>query len=462
MLLPIQDSVGGALAFKVYERVEQYLKDGDWCYFRNNSEIINILGNYRRNLKGHLNNPKILKILAEKTKAGSLLKIEIQSEVKGAFVDIQVFGENGEDIYFKERTRLESDDVDVIAQTISNWLDVYEKTIPYDGRIIGVLGNQFTVDMGKDSGVRMIDNIEIVRPVKKRKHPLLKEIVDWDTKRIGQGRLFHITRSQSQGKLRVIEKRQFIKLNDWVRIRKNAKSSTNDELKYTEVRTRKTGQLGIAKVLLNLGTGTSMVKPTSGNLKKVGGLVGGVGFRGEMWATRNFWVGAEFDQNFSTYKRKEGTLNFSSNSASMTSYRFKVGYKYLPLGFFYGPQVDAYAGYGSYGYGLDAQDGFVDVTFSGFCMGFRGSMPLKQKMRIFLELEFLFSGSYDEAIPTYGDADSVSTYVIHVGGSYMYNSKISFEGTLNIASSKATFDASSAEQIKNGMTSLMFGTIFNF
>jgi len=40
-----------------------------------------------------------------------------------------VLGENGEDIYFKQNTFLNSVDVPIIVQTIRTWLQVYEKSI---------------------------------------------------------------------------------------------------------------------------------------------------------------------------------------------------------------------------------------------------------------------------------------------------------------------------------------------
>ena len=49
MLLPVQDSVGGAIGFKVFEEVEKYLKQSEWCYYRPNSAILNILSNYNYN-----------------------------------------------------------------------------------------------------------------------------------------------------------------------------------------------------------------------------------------------------------------------------------------------------------------------------------------------------------------------------------------------------------------------------
>ena len=59
MVLPVKDNVGGALGFKVFEEVEQYLRDSEWCYYTSNSEILNILANYKRNLDQVLENPKV-------------------------------------------------------------------------------------------------------------------------------------------------------------------------------------------------------------------------------------------------------------------------------------------------------------------------------------------------------------------------------------------------------------------
>ena len=131
MILPVKDSVGGAIGFQVFTKVENYLKASKWCYYQGNSEIINTLGNYKNTLNEALNNPDVLKVVSEKTRAGSLIRITVESFPKGAKVDIKVIGANGKDIYFKESTELSTDDIDVIAQTVNNWLDVYEKNIPY-------------------------------------------------------------------------------------------------------------------------------------------------------------------------------------------------------------------------------------------------------------------------------------------------------------------------------------------
>ena len=202
MLLPVQDDVGGAIAFNVFEEVERYLKDSEWCYFNSNAEILNILTNYKKDLKNHLKSPEVIKVLAEKTNSGSLIKVNIQNELKGVTVAIEILGSNGDDVYFKEKATVDNKEVDLISQRIKNWLDEYDKQIPFDGIVTGILGSQFTVDIGKASGVVANNQIIVVRPVRKKRHPLLKEVVEYETEKIADGKIFHVTRIQSQGEIK--------------------------------------------------------------------------------------------------------------------------------------------------------------------------------------------------------------------------------------------------------------------
>ena len=110
MLLPITDSVGGGISFKVFEEVEKYIKTSDWCYYKSNSEILNILGNYKKNLNTYLKNKNVVKVVAEKVQAGSVIRIDLKTELKTTRVDLEVIGKNGSDLYFKETTALNSND----------------------------------------------------------------------------------------------------------------------------------------------------------------------------------------------------------------------------------------------------------------------------------------------------------------------------------------------------------------
>ncbi|MCO4795091.1 MAG: hypothetical protein KC493_15345 [Bacteriovoracaceae bacterium] len=461
MLLPIKDSVGGAMGYKVFEELERYLKESEWCYYESNSGILDILSNYKRNLNAYLQNKDVLKVVSEKSNAGSLIKVEVINQVSGVDVKIRVIGQNGEDVYFKEDTRLNTDDYTVIAQTVKNWLDIYEKNIPYDGLVIGVLGDQFTTDVGKSYGAVSDSMVKVVRPTKKKRHPLLKEIVDWETTKLADGKLFHVAETQAQGNVTKYESKKRVNLDDWILIDKSQKIKTKDEINFTELDDYQFGKHGNIGLYAILGTGSDTITSTS--TKKIGGMLFGVDLTGEVWLTRTYWASLEIGRRFGSYSKKEGTLQSDSNSLSGSKFKLKAGYKYLPLGFFYGPQVDGFVGYASYGYGFDTSqaDGITGVNFSGLMLGAKGSIPLHKLFRLSLLLDFIFNPGFSEDIAVKGSASSTSNYHVEIGGSYQYNPSMTFDGGVGYTSNKAEFKATTSSlSVKE--TSIRAGATFTF
>jgi hypothetical protein len=55
-------------------------------------------------------------------------------------ISLDVIGENGEDVYFSEKTILNKVDAYAVNTVLVNWLELYETSIPYDGKVLGVLG----------------------------------------------------------------------------------------------------------------------------------------------------------------------------------------------------------------------------------------------------------------------------------------------------------------------------------
>jgi hypothetical protein len=463
MLLPVKDSVSGAIGFKVFEELEIYLKEGTWCFYETNSGILDILSNYKRNLEAYLENKDVLRTIAEKAHAGSLIKVSIMSVMKGVDVKIKVLADNGSDIYFKEETRLDSDDPTIIAQTVKNWLDVYEKSIPYDGRVIGVLGDQFTTDLGQGYGAFTQNQVQILRPIRKKKHPLLKEIVDWETQIIGTGKLFHVSSSQSQGNIIQYENRKKASVDDWVILRKEVKGAnkkTKDEY-YKEINANSFGKHGTIALHATLGTGSDTL--IDSGTKKIGGMVFGVDVVAEIWATRDIWGSLELGRTFGSYSTEEGTLVSTSNTLSGSTFKLKGGYKYLPLGFFFGPQIDAFAGYASYSYGLDTSvsDLISGVTFSGILFGVRGLLPIHKLVKLSLQLDFIFNPAFTEDVNLYGTADSTSNYHMEVGGAYVFSPSMTYELSVGYTSSNANFTTGSKSvTLKN--TDVKVGAVFTF
>ncbi len=459
VLLPISDELDNSIGFKVFEKVEKHLRESNWCYYRPNSEIINILNNYRKNLSTHLQNAEIIAVIAEKTSAGSLIKIQIRPAQNGSVIQITIIGQNGSDVYFNESTTIKELDVELMAQTIFNWLNEYQKTIPYDGIVTSVLGMQVAIDAGTDNGLSEGTEFKIVKPIRKRAHPLLKEIVDWETEVVGRGTIFHANNSQSQGKIKELNKQSSVGVSDWiVKINSTVKETAISKIDESN----KFGKLGEASIGLSLNDVSTTLTDTTGASSEIGGLGAGVGVGVETWITRVFWSSLYIDKAFASLKKKEGTFQNSSYSVGPSTLKLKFGYKYLPLGFFYGPQLDIGLGYGNYSFSHDnnTTDGLTKFSYKGVLFTARGTIPIKNVIRAGIGLDVLVSPTYAEEVNIYGEAESTSSYDLSFFGRYNYAPAMTLDAELNIQSSTAQFQNN--VEVSNKRTSLKFGTTFSF
>lgn len=461
-LLPITDSVSGAIGFKVFQKVEEYLKDSSWCVYKYNSDIINILGNYRQNLATHLQNKEVLKLFGEKVGAGSLIKIKLNSQIKGIEALIEIFGSNGEDLYFRDKSSLEDDNVDNISKAIINWLEIYERSIPYDGRIISVLGEQFTMDIGRASNIKIGNALVVKRPTYKREHPLLKEIVEWESEIIGKGQVFSVSDEQAGGVIKTYYGKNKLAAGDWVRVDRASPDNQIKEMQFPEVQEHQFGKLGTLSIHSVVGQGSisSLFKGTS---RKIAGFNLGFYSNINFWATRNIFALAELGQLFGSYSGKNAQTKQTQNTVSKGIYKLGGGYKFLPLGFFYGPQVDVYGGWGLYSVNPDTRvdEGYGEWALKGIFLGINGDAPVHRNVRVHVKFEMIPFGDYTEDTILYGSEESAQTFDLQFGSKYLFSPLLAFDLALNFISSKATFKLDNA-QIQSKDLSVKLGATFTF
>ena len=467
VILPIVDFVNGNIGLEVFNKIENYLKLSRWCEYHSNSAIMDILSGNRQTLSVALNNAEVLKIISRKTDSGSLIRVGLSGMLKGVRISLAVLSGNGEDILLNKSTELKTDDIDIIAGTINAWLNDYEKEIPYVARVIGVVGQEVTIDIGKGKGIHENDFINIVRPIKKRRHPILKEIVSWKTLPVAKGKIISVGESQIQVRVIQYQNETLVQTEDWITLDKNTAKKQIQKIRESDdlIPKRKLeysfGKLGELGLFVNIGSGSSSI--SSNSIKSLIGFTIGAGLEGEVWATRKYWVGIDFEKMFSSYSRGEGNLQSKYNNLDFTEFKLKFGYKSLPLGFFYGPQIDTYFGYGYYRYGLENQsnDEIVPSSFGGLLIGIRGNLPIVKRVRIYTSFEFLLFSSFSEDFKLLGDDSSSPSFSLELGGSYQFDKKFRFLFSFNYLTNKAFF-ASQSKTLNFNNIFLKFGTKFNF
>ena len=461
-LLPVTDSVGGAIGYKVFERIENNLKKSNWCTYVSNSSLINVFSKYRENLARHLKQKAVLKTVAEKLKVGSIIKISLVNEINGVDAHIEIYGENGEDLFFNEKATLETDEIEVLGQTIENWLEVYSKMIPYDAKINGVLGDQITLDVGKGYPISVGQEFVVKRLTKMKKHPLLKKVVDWETEILGQGKVFNISDNQALGILKVYRGEKKISSGDWVRLEPLKIEEVNvktDEEKELE----EPGKLGILSVALFGATSSVDTSTPTGSIR-MSGLTFGFDFRGEAWITRNYFGALEMAKSVGKLANASGTSSKSSINATNGVFKLTGGYKYLPIGFFYGPQIDVYAGYGSYSFDLDysAADGFGKGSLYGLLMGVTANIPINRVYRFTVQADFIPFPKYEDGDDIYGNQKSASALDLEIGIKHQYTPRMTIDGSIETLSGKARFSSGLKEISYHDNFKIKAGASFNF
>ncbi len=455
-LLPITDSVGGAIGYKVYDEVEKSLKKSNWCSYVSSSGMMSIFSRYRENLPQHLKTKGVLETVSSKLGVGSLILVNLKHEISGVDVSMSVYADNGEDIYFSENLLVRNDDIDSLSEAISVWLDVYSKMIPYDARVNGVLGDQITLDVGKGYPIEVGQSFTAKRSIQKKKHPLLKKIVDWETRNLGVGKIVNISDNQALGVLQSSDDK--IQTGDWVRL--GVKPSL--EKAKVEEKEEEAGSLGVISAALFGSSSSVNTSAAPGNIR-VGGSLLGFMYHLEGWITRHYFLALELERSLGMMKQKSGNPDKDNLSITTSTIKITGGYKFLPIGFFYGPQIDIYTGWARMGNYLEVSqaDGFGSTTISGLLLGLSAKIPINREFKFFANTEFLPLPTIKDEDGVYGSIDRVNAMEVEIGLRYNYSKRITFDGSLEILSRKATFDGINQE-ISFMDNRIKTGVSFNF
>lgn len=444
-LLPITDSLDGAVSYKVFNEIEEYLSSSDWCEYQSNANLINIFDKYRNNLKSHLKNPKVVRLVSQRLNVGTIIRINIVNQVGGVEVELEILGENGEDIYLSEKVKLNNDSIELINSTLKNWLNLYEKNIPYDGKISGILGDQLTINIGKKQKVKVGNDFIIKRPVRKKRHPLLKQIVEWETEVLAKGKIFSVSEEQALAMVKIYTKEKKLNIGDWVLVDKKS-GSFESKVKYPQIKENEFGKLGLLTVTFDLSN-SNITTNVSSTGKEAAGFIYGFNLLAELWLTRKYFGMIEVGRRFGNISPEVGTFSKSEIGVTNGKMKFLAGYKYLPMGYFYGPQIDAYTGLTTYSYSPDksTSDGLGEVEFSGYTLGVRANIPVHKLIRLMVRVEMLMLADYEDVSGVTGGSSSPSTMEIELGVRYSFSPLFSIDGYIERLSSKASTSGTTSE-----------------
>ncbi len=462
MLLPITDTAGNSLGYKVFEQLEEDIKERGWCDYKPSSEIIGIFSKYRERLPEYLKDEGVLKTVAERLRVGTIVRVSLEYEIDQIRIQMDIIGENGSDIYMSEKTLLNSVDVDLVVSTVRNWLELYEDSIPYDGKVVGVLGDQVTFTIPPARRLLLGQELSIKRFIRKKQHPLLKKIVEWDSSLLAKTNVSSLSKGQGLATVKLYTSKKKLSPGDWVTFEKPTRDNRFSDKKIKEFENNRFGKLGELSVALGLTSHKVATSSRNGGIKGSGPLFG-VHVEGEAWVTRNYFAMGAFSRSFGNLGVEGGAADQDSSGQTTGAFRIGGGYKYLPLGFFYGPQINFYGGWAHYSYELDesSDDGFGSSSFSGIFLGVGGSLPVKRQLRLLGSIEIMPFGEFGDDSDIFGRQKSFSSFNLKLGAHYQYTPTVKVLIMINALNNSAQTRGDNSK-ISFRDNSLRLGGVFSF
>lgn len=460
-LLPVTDNVNGALSFKVFDAIDKELKASNWCSYRSNSGILAVFSSYRDKVPDYIDKPEVLKIVADKLDVGSIMRIALENRIGGIAVRLIIYVNSGEDVYFDEQAFIQDENIDGVIQQVKNWMQDYNKTLPYDGIVSGVLGEQITMDVARTTGIKVNQEFIVKRLVKPKKHPLLNKIVEWETQTIAKGKIFNVSDGQVIGVAKIYFIEGQIQPGDWVSVQ-TQQYSLDDSITEDELKKNEFGKLGMATLLLSTGNYVAASQTTQSN--KFEGLLSGVSLSTDLWITRQYFSRIVVERTFGNLSKSSANSDADNLTITPSVFKLAAGYKILPLGYFYGPQIDVYAGYANYLYDTQYNliDGMDTHAFSGVMLGTKVDMPVTKMVRGFVRAEIIILADFKEDKELYGNEKSNSNLSFAIGGNYEWSPILGIEALLEVVSNKAKFDKINAKEIEYQSTQIKAGLTYQF
>lgn len=462
-LLPLSDSASSSVSYEVYDKLDKYLKKEELGFkYISSNKIYNILSRYRSNLHYYLQEPSVLQLISEKLQVGSLIRGHIDYEVDHCVLHISIFTNLGRELFFKESLRLDTKEIDKITNTYINWIKLFNTKIGYDGIIKGVLGKEVTFEM-RSPNLRPGEKFSLYRVIQKKKHPVLNIIVDYEKELIAKGQVLNQSGNAAIGKIEVYYGKGIQpEIGDHV-LKEEVKAlgdGEQDPLNKTKKANKSFGKLGIVHAGITLSS--LSVSSSNNGSSKYNGFNFGLNAFGQLWLTRQYFVESEFLTSFGSQKKVTSVDETTSVSSNMLMLKVGGGYKYLLLGYFRGPQVEARAGYIRSRYSVDSNSnlGFGENTLSGLYLGVGGSVPIKSDLGLSATFDFVPFTNFDGA--GYPSLRSASMSHLKVYLQYIISYEVKTFAGLDLISHLAKFKGDNLTQLSYNQTNFTFGFLFDF
>ncbi|MBL7715630.1 MAG: hypothetical protein JNL01_09195 [Bdellovibrionales bacterium] len=345
---------------------------------------------------------------------------------------------------------------DDIRKAIFESLDRAFSKVPFKGQVTGRDNQSVTVNISTENGIKKGDILVVSTLDEVKKHPLLKNIVDWRMSQTGKlvvdqvedGTVFCKVAEEEAGR----NISRFQKITQIIPVATDPKkdesvAKVDEEVEWKEELSQP-AKLGWSSLGLWMGSYGRDYATQSSTFGRAGaGFHYGVLFESQLWLTRQWFGelimgvgGAGYGQTDLATGAPTPSL---SGGASTLNIKLGFGYTIFASPDFFGPRAWIKLGYQSLRFGLpvDATELTGPNQFSNLYLGVGGELPFRGDWGALLGLDVgIFNGMTETGLNS-GTVNSASAVTFFIGGYKQIQPRLKIRGGLHVTTGSADFSS---------------------
>ncbi|PIS11298.1 MAG: hypothetical protein COT73_04810 [Bdellovibrio sp. CG10_big_fil_rev_8_21_14_0_10_47_8] len=485
---PAVDNVSGIYARPLTSQLEALVRsDRQWELNSWPTEIKNTPEEYE-------DNATLVKSALAKAHADVLFTSRLTKGPRGISIKVSLF--SGKDGLLLAQETLQDFSGFELSEVQIQVEEMYRKLkskIPYSGIILSRRGQQVTINIGTQAGIRDGQEISVIQVIKITRHPRFKFIVSAEKEIIGRLKVDKVDESLSFASI-ILERTEnvvqpgmklmpveFVAYPDTPKTADgklaggltdrpdNQVSLGNNAREWVPENTPTFGKLG---VLLGIGTYTiNNTLNSVGSVNASSTFTPSIHVDGELWLTTRWFMGIGLKQYVLSLDNAYPGSSPSKVSVSSMLTSVQGGYNFLLEDNFFGPKLQGLLGYSKFSSTVDTSSptAYTSLDFGGLCFGIAGSFPVSDVTPIDIgaKLMYYLNASVGESPVASGSSSSAKITTFSAFGVYRWKEHTNIRGEVMYDLYSASFSgtgsrANSASSASHTLTTVAGGIEYLF
>lgn len=488
VLVPTTDNVGGIYSRPIEEEIRQLLNDDkQWSL----AEMPKDLKIKSETLD---ENPAEVQKILKAANSEAALTSKIIRGPKGLSITMTLFvGRDGLPLVQDALIDYKGFDLSEVKSEVRKQFENIKYKMPFRASVLSRRGNQVTVNLGSNYGLKTNSHVSVVQIVKVNRHPKLQFMVSTEKEVLGRVRLFKVEPFLSFGYVEMEKEPGVISVgskvlpDEFVKYSNPVYTASGKVLQDVTTRPDKDvafgdnpqewlpesdPQYGKVQLLAGLSQYTQNEKlDTVGSVSGSNNMAPNLMVRGELWLNTEWFMGALLRQSvFSMDNDLAGSTPGNLNM-SMAQYGVSVGYNFLLTSDYFGPKLQFTGGYQNTTFSVDQSTptAFTKMQYGGLLLGLAGQFPVSDELPVDIGAKFdlYLNPSLSETGKTSGSSsdNKINSFGFFVD--YRMQKRFKIHGELLFEYYDSDFSGTgtrenSATSISHRMTTLFGGVEYSF